>query len=125
MHLCTCEIAVGGDIRNTVVRDKFIPVTFPEINVLKLIHGEAAVTDVEVVDEVDRDPGEEKTRLLIKYPKAAVESLFPGTKPPMETEVPDVKKASKRKPRKKAAVKAAAQPEADEDGVSPFGDKTE
>jgi hypothetical protein len=106
MHLCTCEIAVGGDIRNTVVKDEFDPVTYPETEVLKLIHGAGAVSDVEVCGEVDRDPGEEKARLIRRYPGKSVEALFPGTKPPMETEMRGTKAPPKKK--KKAPAKKRA-----------------
>jgi len=106
MHLCTCEISVAGDIRNTVVRDKFDPVTYPEVEILKLIHGAGSVSDVEVCGEIDRDPGEEKTRLLRKYPSRSVEALFPGSRPPMETELRGAKAPAKKK--KKAPAKKRA-----------------
>jgi len=103
MHLCTCEIAVGGDIRNTVIRSEFEPVSYPEIEILKFIHGAGAVTDVAVCGEIDRDPGEEKAMLLQKYPAKAVETLYPGTRPPMEMELRGVKIEPKKKaPRKRA-----------------------
>jgi len=108
MHLCTCEIAVAGDLRNTVIRGGHDPVTFPEVSILKFLHGEAAVTNVEVCGEVDRDPGEEKARLISKYPGQAVETLFPGTKPPMETEVRGYKQPSKTG--KKASGRGEATP---------------
>jgi len=67
---------------------------------------------------VNRDPGEEKKRLATIYPVPAVETLFPGTKPPMETEDRNFKKPAAKK-------KAAPNKPVSEDKDTPFGDTTE
>jgi len=85
VHIVSCMIAIGGDIRTVVARED---ITWPEVSMLRFIHGEAAVTDIEVVDEVERTPTAEKARLASIYDPKLVDSLYPGVVPLMESEVP-------------------------------------
>lgn len=78
-QLLGCEINVGGDRDNTVVRDQFDPVTYPEYLVLQALHGGADhVHDAVVVGEADIDPAAERDRLALKYGADLAMGLFPG-----------------------------------------------
>jgi hypothetical protein len=77
-QLLACDVALGGDILNVVARHEFTPVTYPEMLVLRFIHGETSVTNVFDVGYVDRAEGEEKKRLSETYGDALMKKLFPG-----------------------------------------------
>jgi len=76
-------LALGGDMRNTVPK---YGVTAAEVAVLRLIHGEAAVFDVELIGSVSRTDRQEIGRLTELYGRQegdrriapAVAELFPG-----------------------------------------------
>jgi hypothetical protein len=90
MHLCTCYIALGGDTRNVVVKGEHNAASFPEINVLKAIHGPESVFNVKVVDTVETDPVREKNRLVAIYGGEIVEKLYPGFAPAIQLAFPNV-----------------------------------
>lgn len=82
MQRANCLVSLGGDHGNTV--PKWL-CTAAEIAVLREIHGDDAVNDIEPIDEIKRSNREERGRLLAiyggaKYPdqKPIVESMFPG-----------------------------------------------
>lgn len=86
MQTANILLALAGDSGNTVPK---YGVTPAEIAVLRLIHGEEAVFDVEPAEDVDRGNREELSRLRLTYGRArvedgsgdrksAVEILFPG-----------------------------------------------
>lgn len=78
-QLLGCEICIGGDKDNTVVKDQFDPVTYPELLILKAMHdGDDGVRDVVAVGHVERDINAERERLSLKYGAALVAGLFPG-----------------------------------------------
>jgi len=76
-------LALGGDARNTVPK---YAVTAAEVAVLRMIHGDAAVFDVEVSGSVTRTDRQEIGRLTELYGRQegdrriapAVAELFPG-----------------------------------------------
>jgi hypothetical protein len=75
----SATLALGGDIRNTVVFDRFEPITFPEYLCIIVAHGEAAITDVrDICVPVERTEEEERTRLELKFGKPLVAQCFPG-----------------------------------------------
>lgn len=78
IQLITCTVALAGDIRNTVVRDAFSPVTYPEYLLLQMMHGEGAVSDAHDIGTVDRTPDEERKRLSYIYGEKLVATAFPG-----------------------------------------------
>lgn len=82
-----CEINVGADRGNTVVRDAFDPVTFPELLVLGAIHGgEDHVKKLVSFGYEERDAASERERLNLKYGSDIVSSLFPGAVQALPTE---------------------------------------
>jgi hypothetical protein len=78
-QMLTCSVALAGDLGNVVVRGAWNPVTYPELIVLEFVHGENAITDVfECGHTEEREPREEKERLMIVYGKGLADQLFPG-----------------------------------------------
>ena len=77
-QLLTCSIAVGGDVLNVVAKHRFSPVTYPEMLVLKYLHGEAAVFDVHDCGHIVREDAAEMKRLIETYGAFVREKLFPG-----------------------------------------------
>ncbi len=78
MDLVTAEIMIGGDLRNTVVKGAHNPITVPEIEVLKMVHGENAIKVGDVCGYVKRKARAEKTRLVLIYGKKILEAVYPG-----------------------------------------------
>lgn len=78
-QLLSCNVALAGDILNVVARHAFNPVTFPELIVLRYVHGEQAVTEVFDVGYVERDEEAEAKRIRETYKAEVYEKLFPGS----------------------------------------------
>jgi hypothetical protein len=134
METATIMLAVAGDRGNTVMKTGVTP---SEVAVLRYLHGEDAVDDIEVTGEVKRSYNEERERLAESYGRqigerkvaVAVNALFPGAAARLfdtfsELGLPDdlykadgrmVPTAPKAKPAKKEAPKAAAPVQPDED----------
>lgn len=97
MHLVACIIALGGDTGQLLHRGPHDPVSWPEVGVLQMIHGEDAVTDFTVVSEDDDATRQsEKLRLVSIYGAGIVEQVYPGRNPMMELTMPGAKKAPKK-----------------------------
>jgi hypothetical protein len=83
MQIANIMLSLGGDHGNQVYKHS---VTAAEIAVLRAIHGDDAVKDVEPIGDVKRSHREERGRLIETYGGAKipdtktpiVESLFPG-----------------------------------------------
>jgi hypothetical protein len=119
-------INLGGDRDNVVHRIPEDPVTYPEMIVLRTIHGgEDHVYGLVEVGSVDRDDAVERERLALKYGKI-VSEVFPGaimslpagdTSIPTLAEVAEANGAAKEilsRPRKAGKIK---KPEAAETAV--------
>lgn len=88
MDRCACMIALGGDIMNIVARgDDNDAVSWPEVQVLRVIHGQSAVTDVKPIFKEDTTPAEEKARLAELYGEELIDKIFPGVSPMMQLEI--------------------------------------
>jgi hypothetical protein len=135
MQIVRAEIALGGDVRSTVVKE----ITVPELVVLEAIHGgPASITNVVVVGESRRPHAEELDRLRKRYDKPEDEHgpivgrLFPGYTPKLPLKLADIgraedgdeeagaekpkkKKATKKKASKKTAAKPADDASADDE----------
>jgi hypothetical protein len=82
MQIANILLSLGGDHGNTVPK---FAVTAAEISVLRAIHGDESVKDVEPVGDVKRSHRDERARLLNIYGgaktadhKPIVEGMFPG-----------------------------------------------
>lgn len=89
-QLLRCEIALGGDRGNTVVRGRFNPITYPELQLMQYIHGEDAVWDVHVVGTCDMSNEEMGQRLKIIYQEDDLKEMFPGARPRFPTGDPSL-----------------------------------
>lgn len=82
MQIANILIAVGGDSGNTVPRYEVTP---SEVAVLRVIHGEDAVTEVQITGDVKRVSRAERERLAVIYggtkdenQNSILTTLFPG-----------------------------------------------
>ena len=87
MDLCTCKITLGGDRRQVVFRGPLRPMTYPEIDLMRYMHGDRYVEDVVVIKTVETTNAAEVEALRTKYGKSAREA-FPGTRPRLPLEAP-------------------------------------
>lgn len=136
MELASVMLAIGGDNGNTVQK---YGVTPAEVAVLRYIHGDDAITEIEILDddqvealgveEADRSDREEIQRLTDIYGKMlpngrnsseAINELFPGAAAKVfhsfaELELDDsFYKAEKRATPKKATARKAPAAKAEE-----------
>jgi len=78
-HLCACKIVVGGDPGTVVVREAHNPVTWTEIAVLQLLHGDDAIYDIKPIGLMARSSNlNEKQRLASIYGFEAVDAVYAG-----------------------------------------------
>ena len=83
MQTANIMLALGGDTGNTIQK---CAVTPAEIAILRAVHGEEAVFDVEPADDIERSSRAELERLAREYASSrlfgtdrrAVQALFPG-----------------------------------------------
>jgi hypothetical protein len=91
MHFCTAIVSIAGDHDNTVLRGHFNPVSWPETEILRFVHGADAVSDVRVFVDVPQTSADEKARLVSIYGAEPVKEIFPGKNPQMSMTAPDVR----------------------------------
>ena len=89
MHFCTAMVMVAGDKDQIVYRDEFNPISWPEVELLRSIHGDDAVFQVKPFVKVDQNPREERQRLVLRYGKPYVDECFPGRGGNIITEAPE------------------------------------
>jgi len=90
MHFCTVHVAIGGDQRNIMYRDPFAPVSWPEVEVLRTIHGDDAIGEIIPFVDVKQTPKAERDRLAMKYPEEILASIWGGRSAPTELKAPGV-----------------------------------
>lgn len=75
MQIVNCTVAIAGEAGMTVGKER---VTVPEILVLRAVHGEDAVRNIEVIDDLDIDSNEERARLaaIYKSPEGVVKDTL-------------------------------------------------
>jgi hypothetical protein len=130
MHKCAALVALGGDMKNVVSRgtNERNWVSWPELEILRKMHGPHAVTKVRVIGTVDTNPAEEKARLIGCYSDDKVEQVYPGFSPVMMMTDPsaDIVPAKKEPARRGRKATAKAPPEAqvpqDQDAADLFGE---
>jgi hypothetical protein len=86
MHFCSATVRLMGDLRNTVARTPFNPISLPEVEVLRFLHGDDSVIDVKPFASVEQTAKAEKERLQRVYGTDVLEEVFPGRNPQMELE---------------------------------------
>jgi len=96
MHFCTAIIALQNEDGQTVQRDEYSPISWPEIDVIQVIHGEGAVRSVIPFVIVEQNARDERERLALIYGREVVEGgnplvppVYPGRNPSMQLEAPE------------------------------------
>jgi hypothetical protein len=125
MDIANVQVAVGGDVGNTVYKQG---VTAAEIACLQALHGEDAVFEIEPAGSIQRTSKQEKERLREVFPgkvrledgeegKSVVDVLYPGaaTKVHMKLDELDVpehcfKPATRMVPEASEEVEEAEEP---------------
>lgn len=87
---CSALVRLAGDLGHVVPRDNFSPVSWPEIDVLRFIHGDDAIVEIKVIARVNQTAKQEKERLRLIY-GPVVEDVYPGKNPQMELDMPGAK----------------------------------
>lgn len=77
MQMLSCHVCVGGDDDNIVVKDHDGAVTFPELLILKALHGDESVRNIVDKGDVERESDEERQRLVGLYGAEIVKQVFP------------------------------------------------
>ena len=88
MHFCTAKIALGGDDRNIMTRDRFSPVSWPELDILRFLHGEQSISEVSPFVRVNQNGREERARLALIYGEGPPQACWGGRNAPAELEAP-------------------------------------
>jgi len=83
MQLLSCSIALGGDDHSVVFREYDTAITFPELLVLKALHGGENIRNIKDAGEVERDSDEERQRLLALYGIEVMKQVFPVEHQPL------------------------------------------
>jgi hypothetical protein len=91
MHFCKANIAIGGDIRNIMNRSEYSPLSWPEIEVLREIHGAESINDVVPFVDVKQTAKAERERLAMMYGEAPLQARWGGKNAPDELTAPDAK----------------------------------
>jgi hypothetical protein len=74
MEFCNVTLALAGNKDHTVTKYR---ISAPEIKILLAIHGDSAVSDIEIVEESSVNLKQEKQRLFEKYAQALNEDGEP------------------------------------------------
>jgi hypothetical protein len=78
MQTVTCEILIGGDMGNTVVK---AGISVPEIVILTALHGIGSVANMKLEGENAINNAAELKRLSDTYGRDIVTKAFPGANP--------------------------------------------
>ena len=88
LDFISAKIALGGDAGNVIFRGPDRPVSWPEVRVLQLLHGDDNVFDCDFVKTEQSNVQMEKMRLLALYGAEPVNLCYPGARPFMELKWP-------------------------------------
>lgn len=125
MHFCTAYIAIANDEQQVAYRGPFDPISWPEVEVLRVIHGDEAVRNVQPFVHVEQDAKAEQQRLLLIYGTVVTDQVYRGRKPVIEM---DAAEMNYLKPgqmwmnpitREVAPVPVEEEPDADEEEDAP------
>jgi len=125
MQVCNCSINIGGEGGMSVVKSF---VTVPELMVLRAIHGEDSVRNIEVTSNEDIESNEERSRLMSIYimPEGIVKDTLGATGPLPKTidesGIGDefvISKTTPKKTKKASATEELALPETDAPAETP------
>lgn len=101
MDYVTAKISLGGDPGSVMYRGPDRPLSWPEVAILQLMHGDESVYDCEFVETQPSSAVAEKMRLISIYGIEPVELVYPGRRPAMDGKFPgDRTPEAQRKPKK-------------------------
>ena len=78
MQIVSCEVLLGGDLTNTVVKGN---VSIPELAVLAHIHGVGSIQNIKIEGKDNRTTASERARLATIFGEKVIDKLFPGALP--------------------------------------------
>jgi hypothetical protein len=87
MHWCTAKVNLAGQGFTVFVFNEFLPVSWPEVQVLMALHGDENLMEIKPCKVSETTTRAEKNRLYAKYGNI-VERVFPGHAPRMELLMP-------------------------------------
>lgn len=87
MKLFTCKVRIMGEVKDEVVRTG---ATNAEIKILRMIHGDDGVVDVQPEGEAERSEADERLRLEQFYGEIAVAKLFGVARPTIADDISDI-----------------------------------
>lgn len=90
MHFCTAFVAIAGDPQQIVFRGLHAPISWPEIEVIRVMHGDDAVREAKPFVQVEQSIRAEKERLGLIYGEVVDKQVYPGRNPRMELDAPDM-----------------------------------
>lgn len=138
MHMVSAHIELAGSRNSVTVRHADRPLSYPELEVLRVMHGPMSVQNVVVVSTIETTPAFEKDRLSAIYGEELVNDVFPGRNPHMDLLDPDHQEnpdAPKKRGRRSKKAQAAddgqstapapvstPQPPADDNPFAPQGE---
>jgi hypothetical protein len=100
MHFCTAKVAIAGDDQQVVHRNHYSPISWPEIEVLLVLHGDGAVGEIIPFVDVEFTAREERDRLDRIYGEDVVSkgdsnraAVYPGRNPNMNMLAPSFTRA--------------------------------
>jgi hypothetical protein len=89
MHFCKAVIALGEDRNNTVHRTEYSPISWPEVEVIRAMHGDSAVVEIIPFVSVPQTAKAERQRLAEIYGPEVCAHIWGGRSGPSEMEAPD------------------------------------
>ena len=87
MQIVSCEVLLGGDLTNTVVKSN---VSIPELAVYMHIHGVGSIQNLKVEGKDSRSTAGELERLVVIFGDKTVRALFPGAVPNFPKSLKDI-----------------------------------
>jgi hypothetical protein len=90
MHFCTADVALANDEQQVVSRGPFNPISWPEIEVLRTIHGDEAVRNVKPFVHVEQTAKAEKERLALIYGPVVSAQVWVGRNSSMELDAAEM-----------------------------------
>lgn len=88
MDYLTCEVRLGGNVQNTVIRNNVTPA---EVEVLKAAHGADAIVNIVLThsDDTEISPASAREALATKYGRV-VHELYPGARPTLPSTAQEI-----------------------------------
>lgn len=106
MQIVSCEVLLGGDLTNTVVKSN---VSIPELAVLAHIHGVGSIQNIKVEGKDSRPTAGERARLVSIFGGQVVDKLFPGAIPQFPKHLRDIGLAADDGDSKQSVAQEAAE----------------